>query len=230
MSRYEQSSELPDLPGVDQGPSEATRKAIFSAVMADMRPVRPLNLRTRAMLVLVVALLAAGVSVVSFGMIGITSCAHHSGDVIAAGIVAGVAALAIAGSQSARLQGALQRTNRGLLLVALLIAWTLWVLSGLQGAGMHTALTAGSLGCGLRSLFVGALAFGGFAFIWRKTDPWSPRLTGALMGACAGLVASAGVGMVCPPSLGGHALVGHWIAVPLLAGFGALVSRRVLAP
>lgn len=220
---------LPELPIAD-GPSDSTRDAIFAAVMKDLRPVRPLGLRTRAMMVLGVSVVAAAVAVISFGEIGITSCAHHSADVLACAIVAGVAALAIAGSQSPRIQSAFQRVNRWLLLSALLLAWTGWVASGLHETAVDTAFTAESLGCGLRSLFVGALAFAGFAFIWRKTDPWSPRLTGALFGACAGLVASAGVGMVCPPAFGGHALIGHWIAVPILAGLGALVSRRLLAP
>jgi hypothetical protein len=220
---------LPELP-LDDGPSDRTREAIFAAVMSDLRPVRPMTLRARAMLVLAVAVAAAAAAVVSFGRIGIASCAHHSADVVACGIVAIVAALAIGGSQSPRVQVALQRANRGLLLALLLVAWTAWVASGLHETGLETAFTMESVGCGLRSLFVGALAFAGFAFIWRKTDPWSPRLTGALFGACAGLVASAGVGMVCPPAFGGHALIGHWLAVPILAGLGALVSRPLLAP
>ncbi len=67
-------------------------------------------------------------------------------------------------------------------------------------------------------------------WVWRKTDPWTPRLSGALIGACAGIIASTSVGIVCAAGHGGHVLVGHWLVVPLLAIAGFAVSRRVLAP
>lgn len=53
---------------------------------------------------------------------------------------------------------------------------------------------------------------------------------GGSRGVCAGTIASAGVGIPCPGEHGGHLLVGHWLAVPLLALFGALIGRRVPSP
>jgi hypothetical protein len=67
-------------------------------------------------------------------------------------------------------------------------------------------------------------------WVWRRADPWSPRVTGAFIGAASGCIATAGVSVACTMQHAGHLMLGHWLAVPLLALAGALVARRTLAP
>jgi hypothetical protein len=76
----------------------------------------------------------------------------------------------------------------------------------------------------------GVIGGAAFMWVWRKTDPWTPRLSGAFIGVAAGVVSSAHVGIVCAGDHGGHLMVGHWLVVPLMALLGFLASRRVLAP
>ena len=55
-------------------------------------------------------------------------------------------------------------------------------------------------------------------------------MSGALIGACAGAIASAAAGIPRAVEQVDHLLIGHWLAVALLALADALLARRVLAP
>jgi hypothetical protein len=214
----------------DLSPSEATRDAIRRAVMADLEPGEVLSVKRRAAYVFAAGVASAALVVVSYGAAGVHGLAKHVVATVVAGVVAALAALAIGGSFTPSMQARLGRSSRGLFVASLIVAWTLYVFSGMTDQALGTAFAGPALGCGLRSMLAGLLGCGAFMFIWRRTDPWTPRISGALIGGCAGTIASAGVGIPCAAEHGGHLLIGHWLAVPLLALFGALVARRVLAP
>jgi hypothetical protein len=115
--------------------------------------------------------------------------------------------------------------------VAMIIAgWALYLVSTNNQVAWSSALNAMAGGCAMRSIGAGMLGGAAFMWVWRKSDPWSPRVSGALIGACAGIIASAHVGIVCAGGHGGHVLVGHWLVVPLLAIAGFAIAPRVLAP
>jgi hypothetical protein len=88
----------------------------------------------------------------------------------------------------------------------------------------------GALGCGLHALLFGAISGGGTLFLWRRTDPFSPRVSGALAGLAGGLAGAVTIGVTCPSGETWHLWLGHGAAVATLAVAGALLGRRVLSP
>lgn len=88
----------------------------------------------------------------------------------------------------------------------------------------------GALGCGLHALLFGAIAAAGTLFIWRRTDPFSPALSGGLVGLVGGLTGATAIGIACPAGETWHLWLGHGAAVAMLALAGWLLGRRVLAP
>jgi hypothetical protein len=228
MTERKQSDSFPPL-DVD-GPSNDTRDAVRAAIVAELEPLEPMSVKKRALFVLGAAVASAALAVVSYGSMGLHGLAKNAVAVVVCGIVALLATLAIGGSYTEKGQQILGRNNRGLLVATLIVLWSLYLFAGMTDQALGTALAGPAIGCGLRSLVAGALGGGAMMWVWRNTDPWTPRISGALIGACAGSIASAGVGIPCAAELGGHLLIGHWIAVPLLALVGWLAAPRILAP
>ena len=225
------SSGFPDEAFViTEQPSKSTREAIREAVRADLKPVEAVSIHKRALFVLGIGVASALLVVISYGGAGLQGLAKHAVGTVVTAIVALLATLAIAGSFTPALQAKLGRSQRGLLLATVVVAWTVYLTANITDQALGTALAGPAIGCCLRSLFAGLLGCGAFLYIFRRTDPWTPRISGALLGACAGTIASAGVGIPCPSETGGHLMIGHWLAVPVVALVGALAARRVLEP
>lgn len=219
------------LPEMSFGsPSAATGEAIREAVAADLEKVVPRSLGTRLVHALVMAVIVGVLTIASFGPNAFTG-SFAAPELLAVGALVAVGAVVLVGAAFWSRLEAVSRDGRALVVLGILAAWSIYLLTDAADADLSTALEGASLGCGLRSLGAGVLGGAAFMWVWRKADPWTPRVTGALIGTCAGVVASAHVGVVCSGAQhGGHLLVGHWLAVPLTALVGVLVSRRVLAP
>jgi hypothetical protein len=69
------------------------------------------------------------------------------------------------------------------------------------------------------------------AFTWlrRASDPLSPRLTGAALGAAAGAWGDAAHVPICGYTAPAHVVIGHILPVVLLAFVGAVIGDRVVA-
>jgi hypothetical protein len=87
-----------------------------------------------------------------------------------------------------------------------------------------------ALGCGLVALFLGALVASGAMVAWRGTDPYSPGLSGALIGVVAGIASGAGMTVACPSHEAFHACFAHGLVVFALAVAGFGLGRRLLPP
>ena len=85
---------------------------------------------------------------------------------------------------------------------------------------------------GLRCLVLGVGTGGLMLFAalmsWRRSDPVTPRATGAAFGAGAGLGSALLVDLWCPVGYVPHLLLGHVLPIAILALAGALVGGRVL--
>ena len=92
------------------------------------------------------------------------------------------------------------------------------------------AQLTGATACATHGLFTGLLCGGGLMFLWRGTDPFTPRLTGALVGSMGGITGLLSVGVACPSIEGLHLLFGHAAVVLSLSLLGAAMGRRWLAP
>lgn len=92
------------------------------------------------------------------------------------------------------------------------------------------ALCASTVSCGLHTLLMSAVVALGIMLPWRRTDPFNPGLTGALIGLGGGLVAAIAMGVVCPNREGWHLWLAHGVTLALVVLLSAWVGRRWLAP
>jgi hypothetical protein len=91
-------------------------------------------------------------------------------------------------------------------------------------------LAGHALGCGLIALFMGALVAGGAMVAWRGTDPYSPGISGALIGVVGGIASGAGMSVACPSHEALHSCFAHGLVVFALAVAGFGLGRRLLPP
>jgi hypothetical protein len=88
----------------------------------------------------------------------------------------------------------------------------------------------GALGCGLHALLFGAIAAAGTLFVWRRTDPITPGVSGMLAGLVGGLAGASAIGVACPSGETWHLWVGHGATILVLGGLGFIAGRRWLSP
>jgi hypothetical protein len=91
-------------------------------------------------------------------------------------------------------------------------------------------LAGHAIGCGLVALFFGALVAGGAMVAWRRTDPYNPGISGAMIGMVGGLASGAGMSVACPSHETLHSCLSHGMVVFALALLGFGFGRRMLAP
>ncbi len=128
-------------------------------------------------------------------------------------------------------------SRRGRLLIAVMVPIAFLVYLTLEGTGwlplgtfLHTHAADSAVKCGLHAFLFGAIVSGGTLLIWRRTDPVSPGLSGALAGLVGGLAGAVAIGVACPASETWHLWVGHGLTVVALVFFGWAAGRRLLSP
>jgi Negative regulator of sigma F len=84
--------------------------------------------------------------------------------------------------------------------------------------------------CGVMSSLIGAVAAAGFFYVWRGSDPFSPRVSGVALGLMGGIAGALVAGFVCPGQNAWHVVLGHGLSLVVLALGGAAIGRRVLSP
>ncbi|HHH10782.1 MAG TPA: DUF1109 domain-containing protein [Sorangium sp.] len=210
-------------------PHEATRLALRHAIVADLQPTKARSLASRGLAVALVGVFAVAVAVASFGVGGLTRAATAMPLALGSGAIVAAAAASMFGFGPSS-DGSFRKKRQWLLALALLSGWSfmLWFIH--DPATRHSVLTPTGAACALRGAMSSLLATGGLLWIWRRTDPWTPHLSGAVLGTTAGVLAAAGISMGCGGNHAGHLLWGHWLLVPLSAIVGTLVAPRILRP
>lgn len=124
----------------------------------------------------------------------------------------------------------LRGQRRGLvacLAIGTLLAFTTLAESFLHlGGDVHIPVVR----CSTHALITGMVALASLLWIWRRTDPFSPMLTGALLGASSGIVGAIAVTFACSNREGFHLLISHGLTTTALAIVGAGLGRRWLTP
>jgi hypothetical protein len=112
---------------------------------------------------------------------------------------------------------------------------------------LHLTLTAGSIlsfneflvvqrsvrstvVCGVHSVLFGAAASAVLFVLWRRSDPFSPRLTGALTGLAGGMVGAVALDMTCPNDEAWHLWLGHGLTLVAFVLAGWIAGRRWISP
>jgi hypothetical protein len=100
-------------------------------------------------------------------------------------------------------------------------------LAAFLGSASHCAHAAQ---CGAFASILGAVGALGLMLMLRGSDPFCPRLSGALLGLIGGVVGALSTGIVCPGQVVWHTVLGHGLSLVALGLVGAVVGRRILAP
>ncbi len=199
-------------------------------MVADLKPVHPPSALGRAGLVMVTGAVGVASVVTTFGMASLSGTRSQIIAAIVSGVMVMAAGIALGGALSPATSRLPSRRSRALLILGLVAVWTLFIFAnGALSTGANECPNS-LWSCLTRGLVTGTVLLGAWLWIWRRSDPWTPRVGGALMGALAGTIASAGLGVACLTTSSLHLLSGHWLIVPLLAGAGCLLARRAVAP
>jgi hypothetical protein len=84
--------------------------------------------------------------------------------------------------------------------------------------------------CGVHALLFGVFATVALLALWRRTDPFSPGLSGAIAGLGGGLVGGVALDMTCASLEAWHLWLGHGAMLAAVVAIGWLVGRRWLSP
>jgi hypothetical protein len=94
-----------------------------------------------------------------------------------------------------------------------------------QGESMAHAMR-----CGAACLVLGAIVTGAVLLLWRRTDPMTPGISGALAGLTGGIGSALAFGVACPSHEAWHLGLSHGLVVVALVILGGAVGRRLLSP
>lgn len=216
-------------------PPAAVSESIRRACTEDLVPRRPASAKKRVMMSIAVS------GTLFSALLALGWLRHPPKDAV---LLALLGALAWGIIQASILfvghgQPPGRRSARALRWAAVIAVPTIFVL--------HLTLTSGSIlsfadfltvprslrstvVCGVHSLLFGAAASIVLFLLWRRTDPFSPRLTGALTGLAGGLVGAVALDMTCANDEAWHLWLGHGLTLLAFVLGGWFAGRRWISP
>ena len=210
-------------------PAPETRLAIFAEIEKNFSPrslKSPWHRLLRAILVSIAGLLLVVLTfrtgwhvVAAFDLPMVVGfVAALSGGVLVA--------LAIAPPGGNRITA---NSKRGLVLLATAI-WIAWLNTRMHSLELAGAFAGPTYACLIHSSAGAMLVTLGFAWAYRRTEPFTPAISAMLLGTVAGLIGAAGISAACLSSEAMHLTIGHGLVLPLGALFGLITMRRTLSP
>lgn len=214
----------------DQAPvvDDRVLRALEAEIGAAAETARPWSRRSRLLTSLLLGALALGLT--SLGAMGTPAAPLVFGAVLGS-LALGALVVALAAPGGARGN----RKGRRLLvadIVALSVTYLAFGITGFEPLASlgHAEASAQLWRCGLHGALSGGLCLIALLWPWRRTDPFSPALLGALLGALSGLAGMLSVDAGCASSEGFHVLLGHGLGVLVLGLVGMALGRRWLPP
>jgi hypothetical protein len=233
MTQRDPLADLP-WPGATVTPSEECSQAIRGACTKGLCKERGVSAKGRALVTLLLSLLLLGY----YTWYAVTE--HQPSAVMRTALYGAIGWL---GAQAALVFIGLVRPpgKRGsralriallLALPSLFIGYLAWISTEHFAFATFTQGDSGrhAMGCAGVALLLGALVAGGALFAWRRTDPYTPGISGALIGVVAGLASGSGMSVACSSHEAFHACFAHGLVVFALAALGFGFGRRLLAP
>ncbi len=206
-------------------PSAELGARIRTECTKDLQPARGLSPLARVGISLVAML-----AVCAFVLLKRPSGATSSVLLGIAGWVVVMVGVLLAGASPKRLPRQLRLAIAVLVPVAFFGSLALFSSEWLPLGAFMTEHAHAAAGCSQQAMLFGALTSGIMLFTWRGTDPFSPALTGSLLGLGGGVAGALAIGVACPSGETWHLWLGHGIGVVLFAAVGSLIGRRWLAP
>ena len=209
-------------------PRDSVLQSIHRDLDKDTKPRRCLSKLQRVMLS--ASLLALGLVLASAKALVV----HPQPLLVAAVALMSVAGLFLAGAMPqgrSLLQLPVRRSLVFMLVAAVFVALVLRAESFLTvGEFILGDGLASTTVCLVHSLMGGVAGTILLMFVWRRSDPFSPSISGALLGCLGGLMGTLSVELLCENGEGWHLTLGHGLPVLALALVSMLVGRRWLAP
>lgn len=84
--------------------------------------------------------------------------------------------------------------------------------------------------CAGHSLISGVIGAVALTLLWKRSDPFSPSLTGAFLGLFGGTLGTLSIGFLCKNHEGLHLTLGHGLSILLLTLVFSLIGRKWLSP
>jgi hypothetical protein len=94
----------------------------------------------------------------------------------------------------------------------------------------HGEMCEAALRCCAWTLAMGAVGAFAVLFLWRRTDPFTPTLTGCMAGLVGGLSVGLPVSLVCPGDETWHLVLGHGLTLVAVVCMGAWIGRKWMSP
>ena len=229
-------NDLENLPWpVPSAPTPALSEAIRHNCTDHLTPKKPLDLRKRV-------LLSIGISGALFAvLLSIGWMRHPPEEAILMALVGAIAwgfiqacVLFVSHGRPPGLRGARWlRWMTALLIPAIFfthlhVSSNAW-LSFEQFLSVPHSLRS-TVVCGIHAILFGTIASIVLFVLWRRTDPFSPRLTGALTGLAGGLVGAVALDMTCTRMEAWHLWLGHGVTLVALVAGGWFAGRKWLSP
>lgn len=209
-------------------PSRALRSRVLAEVKKTPSPARAAASRRVAVRVSVGAVAALGL----FFLMGGPQVGTRPLELVA--FTAGTAALlgvALERLVSPRTGSMLPRPSSQLLaaavLAAPLLAGVLFVATKIWPSHQHVAREI-DIGCGVETLLQGVLPLAVLLLPRRNGDPVHPAISGAALGATAGLLSATFAYVRCPFVAPSHCLIAHVLPTAIFALVGAALGRAFL--
>ncbi|HTM44701.1 MAG TPA: NrsF family protein [Polyangiaceae bacterium] len=212
-------------------PSDACNKQIRAACTGDLKACQAMSAKTRSLASLGL-LLFVGLSVLLLArqrLSGVTAAALWG----ATGWALIQVLVLVFGLTRQRGSSARVRVGLALLVPTAFFGYLTLIRSSTSSFSefvQQPQQTQHAMHCGLFSFVIGSVAAVSIMLLWRRTDPFTPRITGSLAGLAGGLAAATPVGLVCPGTDGWHLCLAHGLSLVLVVALGAVLGRRWLSP
>lgn len=218
-----------ELAARSAAPSERVLVALREELKKDAEPRRTLSRGQRAAL-------SGGALILGLTLTSVNALLNSPRAFLlaAAALSLSVGGLLLAGAVPGKSAGFGSNARRSLFFGLTIFAFTALALEAESFLSMREFLeptsTKHAAQCATHSLVGGVVGSTLLMFLWRRTDPFTPGLTGAGLGLLGGATGTMSVSLLCQSGEGMHLTLGHGVSLLLLTLAGVYCGRKWLTP
>jgi hypothetical protein len=206
---------------VDSLPSEVSAR-IRQHVERDLRPARGASTLARVG--------AAALAAAAAGSAGAMMSADAGGASLGVIVIVAASVAMIAAATGFSMARASVPKRLALALAPVLAFYAVVLAAGSMHVHEAGVASDAAVVCFVRGAMLAALPLAVMVVLWRRSDPFTPRLSGALLGGWAGLSGAVALTLACPSDEFWHVAIGHGGALLGGAVIGAVLASRWIRP